>query len=168
MRARHLRKKHLESSCSYNRPCFYCGEDQQRALRESRRQYQKEPRGNRSERISVTQTDIHNNSLMRTRPETKEETIQIDSTIMSYKNLDNLEQLVILLTIKAFVSNSLNFKREKTHLFFDLGSQRSFISESPTRKSGLIPLTEEVLSIYTFAAKNIKSFSLQEQIQQTV
>ena len=59
---------------------------------------------------------------------------------------------VVLLSIKATVENSSNLSKSDTYLFLDSGSQLSFISEKLAQKLNLKPLTEEVLSIYTFAA----------------
>ena len=57
------------------------------------------------------------------------------------------------MTLKASVNNRLNSNQVGTYLFFDSGSQRSFISKNRTQKLDLISLTEKVLSIQTFESK---------------
>ena len=114
--SRCLRKKHSGSHCSYMKPCLNCNEDHHRALCERKRFYHREQRGMRTDDVTVVQTETHSEHPSEIRMRNEEESIQKNSSIMSYKNSHKMESSVLLLTLKASVNNPLNSNQIKTSL----------------------------------------------------
>ena len=148
-----LRSKHFVAPCNYNRPCFYCNENHHRALCESKfNTTRREVGNNEREVIVVQQINVEELSSLPS-PESNQNDMQVASLRSCNETVKEITERVVFLTVKAIVENQSSKYKTSAHIFFDSGSQLTFISERLRQKLNLAPLTEEILTLHTFVAK---------------
>jgi len=143
---------------SFNRPCAYCKRDHNRALCENRYEIKSSLFPNSSASYNIPNKTIPNSfNKPKTSANFNDEYLVEDKTeeIVSHINNGGVKnQTVSLLMAKCLISNFDNPEISTyAHLFFDSGSQRSYITKDLQNRLGLKSQFEEFLNINTFGPK---------------
>uniref|UniRef100_A0A914UNU3 Peptidase aspartic putative domain-containing protein n=1 Tax=Plectus sambesii TaxID=2011161 RepID=A0A914UNU3_9BILA len=165
-----LRQRHMAKDCRTTRPCHYCDGNHHRAL--CARYLQPAINSPPPERATMRpQSTMDTEDATLNKPigvhtmteETKyedyeemEENMGMKTSIIEEGKWQaaRMQQEAVLLTAKTEVSNpDERDKARVVHIFFDCGSERSFITQRLAKKLKLKAQSEETLSVYTFASK---------------
>uniref|UniRef100_A0A914V113 Integrase catalytic domain-containing protein n=1 Tax=Plectus sambesii TaxID=2011161 RepID=A0A914V113_9BILA len=167
-----LRSGHVTAECRITRPCAYCRGSHNRAL--CARQLQQKI-GNPSSEQPITQKTSTTNGEKTTSNKPinahalveeieyeeesqgeMEENVMLETSIATQgkQQAAQRKNQVVLLMAKTEVCNPAEQESaQMAHIFFDSGSQRSFITQRLAEKLKLKVQREENLSVFTFAAK---------------
>ena len=86
-------------------------------------------------------------------PEANQNNSQVAGLRICNDIAKEMTERVVFLTIEAIVENPSSKYKTGAYIFFDSGSQLTFISERLMQKLKLTPSSKEILTLYTFAAK---------------
>uniref|UniRef100_A0A914X636 CCHC-type domain-containing protein n=1 Tax=Plectus sambesii TaxID=2011161 RepID=A0A914X636_9BILA len=154
-----LRPGHVTAECRFTRPCPYCQGNHNRAL--CARYLQPAINNPFSEQTTTRMTatmGVHT-MIEKIKPEKYEEMegkrmMKTHTVAQGKQQAVQTQHEVALLTAKTEVSNpDERDKVQIAHIFFDSGSERSFITKQLAKKLKLNVESKETLSISTFASK---------------
>uniref|UniRef100_A0A914WWH6 Integrase catalytic domain-containing protein n=1 Tax=Plectus sambesii TaxID=2011161 RepID=A0A914WWH6_9BILA len=176
-----LKQGHDARRCRFTRKCIYCQGEHNRALctnKKSSMDYRSPTASNVNQRINPTQPMKAHAIIKEVEPNETDQEEREENNVMKIsieekekKTAPPTRHEVVLLTAKTKAFNPEMKSRKKeavdVHIFFDSGSQKSFITQELADKLKLKKESEDTLSIYTFASEQpqqMKSSTVQVEV----